>query len=57
MSFGGAASVRMPADQDADGDGADDDLPPPDEVDAGSLVPWVKLPASDPGSSQPAPSE
>lgn len=57
MTFGGSAAVRMPGDRDADGDGADDDLPPPDEVQAGELVPWVKLPASGTGSSEPAPSE
>lgn len=57
MSFGGSAVVRMPGDRDADGDGADDDLPPPDEVDAGQLVPWVKLPASGTAPTEPAPSE
>ena len=57
MTFGGSAVVRMPGDKDADGDGADDDLPPPDEVDAGSLVPWVKLPASPPAAAEPSPSE
>lgn len=56
-TFGGSAAVRMPGERDADGDGADDDLPPPDEVDAGKLVPWVKLPADGAGSSEPGPSE
>lgn len=55
MSFGGSATVRMPGQEDADGDGVDDDLPPPDEVDAASLVPWVKLP--DAGTPAPTPSD
>jgi hypothetical protein len=57
ITFGGSAVVRMPGDQDADGDDVDDDLPPPDELQAGELVPWVKLPASGPVPSAPAPSE
>lgn len=55
MTFGGGAAMRMPGDKDADGDGADDELPPPDEVDAAELVPWVKLPAARDGSPAPAP--